>query len=410
MREHYTVHADKHIDQVINDHLSIISQEVESLMGSHLIAVILTGGFGRGEGSVKVDNDGNVRIINDYDVEVVFRERWGRFPSKLFIHVLFEGKINRLAQDLADRFDIKQIDLTLCSENSYARAHTPRLSDFDLRYGNKLLYGTVNPVHMMPEYRPEDIPVFEGTWLLRNRGIGLLLASFYLNGDYVKADKLEYFYIEIIKSILAMGDALFISAGKYHNSYAKRASSIADILPSDLELSDRLAELYHLASSYKLNPRSDMFPGTHPGNLWNEVASMHCQLILYYESKRLGISFLNCTDYARWAETQPSLTLKQRFHLIFDMMRGRISTKTKCIAYLKLDKPRNVCMTLCLLTMLSRNEEIQQCEDIVSRLTSKCSSYRIDTNDKQALTREFLLLIHPTGELGHTLGVKAEKA
>jgi hypothetical protein len=405
MKGIYTVQENALIDQVVKQHLDTIQKALQDLMKTDLNSAVLTGGFGRGEGSAYVDEVDIVHIVNDYDIEVVYKEKWGRFLSKIITHLHYEKKLIRLAEALANDFNMKQVDLSLRGLSSYKAMLTPRLSDYDMKYGNMLIYGNKNPVDLAPQYSPDEIPAFEGTWLLRNRGIGLLLARFYLENNKLRADKREYFYIEITKAILAMGDALFISKGCYNNLYTARAGLIESVLPSDWAHSSELGELYRLASDYKIRPRYDMFSGIEPAQLLEKISSIYSKFILYYESRRLGIQFNIASDYTNWATTQPALSLKHHLHIIFDRLRGRIDKKLMPLAHLKHNKPLNISLILCLLYAQSKNDGVEKYIKYAYKLAgidygSNKSSSELLTD----LTRRLLLMLHPSGELRRELG------
>jgi hypothetical protein len=61
----YTVLEDKRVDNKVDIDLKHIVERVTSVQA--VLAIILGGGFGRGEGSVLVDEKG-IRPVNDYDL------------------------------------------------------------------------------------------------------------------------------------------------------------------------------------------------------------------------------------------------------------------------------------------------------------------------------------------------------
>jgi len=67
---HYTGYKSKKVDAAIEGHIRIIADAVKKGIGDDFVSLILVGGFGRGEGSVKILKD-NVVPLNDYDLYVV---------------------------------------------------------------------------------------------------------------------------------------------------------------------------------------------------------------------------------------------------------------------------------------------------------------------------------------------------
>lgn len=405
MNTHYTIHNDTEVDRFVQDDLDQIVRALKQLMGANLVAVILTGGFGRGEGSVMIEASGKMHIVNDYDIDVIYKERWGRFPSKLIIHMFYRKRLEKLAEKLANTLNLKQVDLGLSGISSYEHNNTPRLADFDLKYGHRVIYGDINPAEVLPDYNPSDILAFEGTWLLRNRGVGLLLAYLYLKDDIVSDEKKEYFYVEVTKAILAMGDALFIIEGCYHNSYAVRDENLHKVLPGEFVYTDELERLYHLASGYKLRPQIAMYPDITPKQLWKDVNNLYCAFILYYESRRLGRDFTNLIEYAAWVNEQPKSGRQSVARQIFDQVHFllKFNGSSFRMAYLKYDKPRSCAFAFCLLA--ARNDS--KIDPAYMQILSSMAKFRQQTPNLVTgwinLVRTFLMLAHPKGELARAL-------
>lgn len=402
MNGSYTVWDNPAVDRFVNEQLRRITDSLVELLSKDIEAVVLSGGFGRCEGSVCIDVDGSMHVVNDYDLEVVYRRRGNAFLCKLLMHARYRKKLDKLAEKLADELHLKQIDFGLCDADSYASITEPKLADFDSKHGHKLLYGSADPLALMPEFRPADIPLFEGTWLLRNRGIGLLLARLYLDNGVLPEAKRENFYIEINKAVLATGDALFISNGNYVCSYAERAGRFHEFAQTGFEHMQELLRLYPLAAEYKLKPRDIMYPGMSPAQLWDHINQLYGSFFLFHESHRLKSTFRNLDDYAEWASRQPALGFTQRCRLMLERIAGYARGCPANLFPLKRDKPRNVAFTLSLLACLKKEG--------IDNVHVKTAYKLLGENRKsmtipewRELARDFLLLVHPTGEVGKFL-------
>jgi len=77
----YSVLTDPAADAVVEAELDIVIAEIVRYFGEHLCAILLTGGFGRGEGSIVETSEG-YRPINDYDMILVVHNR-KKLPSQL---------------------------------------------------------------------------------------------------------------------------------------------------------------------------------------------------------------------------------------------------------------------------------------------------------------------------------------
>ena len=70
MKASYTAHKDPQIDQTIDQHMEIIVEEVRKAV-VNVDSIILAGGFGRGEGTVRRSPNGKYLPMNDYDLYIL---------------------------------------------------------------------------------------------------------------------------------------------------------------------------------------------------------------------------------------------------------------------------------------------------------------------------------------------------
>ncbi|MDH5415295.1 MAG: hypothetical protein OEW87_14250 [Flavobacteriaceae bacterium] len=401
MNNKYTTQDNPDVDRFVENQLDIVVHSLCGLMGDDLKAIVLTGGFGRSEGSVMIEPTGLMHAVNDYDIEVVYSDKRGVFLSKLIMHLRYKKKLEVVEKKLASQLGIKQVDLTLRGEQSYSGIENPKLADYDLKYGHKLLYGKADPVDLMRPFQSREIPLYEATWLFRNRGIGLLLAYLYINNGRLAESKKENFYIEINKAILAMGDALFIKEGKYICSYKERALNIQDVIQPDYEYMKELLSLYPVAANYKLNPQENMYPGMSPIQIWHKVNELYQSLFLYFESYRLKKTFNNISDYAEWVSNEPRLNYKQYAKLYFLKLTDGIEENSRFLS-LKVDRSRNILFIFSLLASCDEINDITACNNLIKQL-SAIHGKELTKSNRNELVKRFLLLIHPSGEVGRFL-------
>lgn len=389
----YTIFDNIIVDQKIDEHMNIIVKELINILGSNLYAIILTGGFGRGEGSVLISTEGPIRIINDYDFEIVYKPTFGEMASKIYMKTKYAKALSKLETKLSKKINIKQLDFTLRSLSDYTSNNIPRLADYDTKYGHIILYGN-DPTLLMPDFEASNIPAFEGSWLLRNRGIGLLLAYFYLNRDN-KPDcqATDNFYIEINKALLAMGDALFIINKRYHHSYQRRLDTVDTLKSISFNRISELIELYKIAATHKLKPGNNTFDDYGTSELWHIVADLYIDLFTYYESKRLNIKFKNIEDYISNMPYKPSLNFKEKLRIFYELCIGNIQQKDIPLASVIRDKNINLGFTLALLTSL---HEKKGHEDLLQKI-KKLSC--LHDNKCDEICKKYLIISHPSGEL-----------
>ncbi len=279
----YTVYRDHRINRALDDQLRIIVDAVADLLGPRLDAILLCGGFGRGEGGVVVDS-GGTRVVNDYDIIILLR---GNFVLN---YSRYAARLYRLAERLSTELNIKQIDFSIRHRGMFEKRTVPSVAYYEIMTGHVALSGEPlrSPISDM-EIFAENLPLTEGTVYFFHRGSGLLISARYLLSETGLADRdQENFHIEIDKAVMAVGDVLLLSKGMYHYSYEERLRRVMALDLEGLGDGDRVRDLYKRAVENKLRPvenREDVKP---PEEAWFEVQSLFGRFFLDYESGRLG--------------------------------------------------------------------------------------------------------------------------
>ncbi|VAW52094.1 hypothetical protein MNBD_GAMMA05-626 [hydrothermal vent metagenome] len=394
----YTAYNNTKVDQQIDDHMKLIARELKIILGKDLYSIILTGGFGRGEGSILINPDNTVRIINDYDFEIVYRPKFGELLSKIIIKTKYTKALSILEERLAREIGVKQLDFTLRSLSDYPSVKKPKLSDYDTKYGHIVLCSENDPTTLMPNFNNEDIPSFEGSWLLRNRGIGLLLAYFYLDRNKTPdCQATDNFYIEINKALLAMGDALFIINKCYHHSYQRRLDTVDELASTSFERITELITLYKIAAEHKLRPKNDTFNAFETRELWHLVANLYIDLFIYYESIRQKTKFVGVEHYVNNIPGKVSLNSKEKLRILYEFLLGNIKKSDIPLMGIIRDKAINLGFTISLLACLH--------DDKKHRKLFKNMPGNLGITS-QEVSKKYLLLSHPSGELARFLNSK----
>jgi hypothetical protein len=397
----YTAWNDDAVDRFVHDRLSRVVAVVVQRMGPELEAILLCGGFGRGEGGVLARPDGRLHVINDFDLELVYREPLGAFVSKLLVQWRHRRALRQLAESLAAEFAMKQVDLSLRAGHTLATA-VPKLADYDLRYGHRLLWGDKDPCERMRAFASSDVPAFEGTWLLRNRGIGLVLARLYLDRGRLHEDNTENFYIEVNKAALAMGDALWILSGRYTVQYAHRAAAFDTLATPGFARRDELVQWYRQAAEYKLRPVPRQYPGVAAAALWDQVAGLYRDFFVWFESQRTGQAFADLDAYAQWVDARPASRGGGRLRRWMDARLGVSGACPPQMRALKYDPQRSV---LCVAALVSARTGDSAAKRVLERWAvpdaDAASGWR-------TRARGLLSLMHPGGEVGRFLADSAE--
>ncbi len=286
----YSVLTDPAADAVVEAELDIVVAEIVRYFGEHLCAVLLVGGFGRGEGTIVQDTEG-YRPINDYDMIIVVPNR-KKLPAQLL------EALPEFGEQLNRKVMVKQVDLAILDARFLALP-TPSVGRYEIKHGHMIVYGRLP--YKIRSFPAHWLPLFEGTRYYRNRAGGLLIARLLLDGKGVFDDdqRGELAWLEISKAILTLGDGYLISAHLYHYSYAERKRRLLS-----LSIPETIRELYTKGIDYKLSPPDWSWDLEALEKRWTQIVAMYLQVFLEFESKRYGRPFADLRDYGNTVMAQ----------------------------------------------------------------------------------------------------------
>lgn len=290
--------------QLIGD---AVSAEVPA---EHFVALVLMGGYGRGEGGFVVDDHGPAPY-NDYDYFVVVRAADGNARDQL------NGRLAMLAKTLEQQVGV-EVDFALLRLEQLRRAEFS-LMNAEMRWGHRVVAGPSDVLAVMPQMPFQRLPPGEMTRLMLNRGALLLMNQQRLlngrtvgvGGGFGAADR-EVFFKYLFKAILACGDTRLAAAGCYHPSYPEKLRRLEAARPSEAPGDDPLSpdpmplhqefmELYRLAYQHKFRPDYGQFADASPADWQARVLRIWTATLRAFEIRRLGRDFANWHDYCRAA-------------------------------------------------------------------------------------------------------------
>ncbi len=219
--------------------------------GDALTAVVLLGGYARGDGAVVSVPDGSLRGFNDYDLLLVFA-RPPRRPERYA----------ELSRRLAAELEIDFVDLGLASNRDLERA-APTLFWYELGESHRVLWPAGGAGLRFPRFPLEALDPLEGPRLLLNRGLAAVWGALRLwstgapgngppSGDPAV---LRFTAIAAHKAVLAAGDAALLRA----RAYRLRQEERLEVLTGRPELRSWAApgflESYAEASAFRRRPR-----------------------------------------------------------------------------------------------------------------------------------------------------------
>jgi hypothetical protein len=220
-RNRYTNDGPAAAEARIERDQAIVAEAVRrALPGGELVALVLAGGYGRGEGGYRVC-DGDYLPYNDYDYFVVVN---GRRPAERQI----ARQLGTVAHELEERVGV-EVDFALLRASRLPRLEFT-LMYAELQHGHRITCGRDDALSGMRPMPIERIPLAEFTRLMLNRGSLLLMNQRQLAAGGPKSgDELEQFSRYLDKALLACADARLAAAGRYDPSYAVKRRRLDDL-------------------------------------------------------------------------------------------------------------------------------------------------------------------------------------
>lgn len=245
-------------------------------------ALILGGGYGRGEGGVHLSS-GDPELYNDLDY-FLFTES----PDSSALIRL----VKRFERIESEALGI-DVEVTCLHPDKLAGARTSMMFH-DLVMGHRVVVGAEDYLAAWQgKMSPELIAPIEATRLLWNRGSGLLYARCELG----EANARSFIYRQHMKLALALGDALLCMAGQHNAFCTTRRERFAQL---DAPLAtEEIRALHAKGVDFKQRPHEP--PATLDLAAQNEqLRALWTDVYLSVESERIGYKFSRTTAYTKY--------------------------------------------------------------------------------------------------------------
>jgi len=238
----YTPIPNAEIEALLDRTKKELSAEVESLHLPHLSAVVLGGGYGRGEGGI-LHTPSGPRLYNDLDLFVFSEGADFRAAAEI------DRKLRELSLRREKELGIA-VDFGPAKNLSDIRKVGHTLMFQELLRGWQPVWGRVDLAQWIPQLDAKELPYSEAVRLLLNRGMGLVLAADRLRTGQNDPD---FIVRNMNKAVLGGGDAVLIAAGEYRWQGADRVNAYADHVRRE-KLPEEYAAIYEKAFRWKLEP------------------------------------------------------------------------------------------------------------------------------------------------------------
>lgn len=266
-----------------------------------LEALMLAGGYGRGEGGVLKTEAGD-QPYNDLEFYVCLR------GNRFFNEWRYTHALHQLAAGLSPSAGV-EIEFKVISLADLQRAPITMFS-YDLVMGHRWLWGKEELLQHCEHHRETgELPMAEATRLLMNRCSGLLFAQEKLQRQAWSAEDADFVGRNLAKARLAFGDAVLACAGQYHWSCLERHERLSR-LTVPLPWLSQLRSLHAAGVDFKLHPRRSRASVTLLQAELEELRARGLSLWLWLENRRLGSSFQSARDYGmssldKYPDTNP---------------------------------------------------------------------------------------------------------
>ena len=267
-----------------------------------LDAVLLGGGYGRGEGGVLRTPSGD-RPYNDLESFVFVR------GNALLAERQFREPLHELGERLSHGTGL-DVEFKVLTLDRLRRSPTTMFY-YDLVLGHRCLVGEESVLAGCDHHRDATrIPFHEATRLLMNRCSGLLFSLERLERESFGPEEADFVGRNLSKAQLAFGDVLVTSAGQYHWSCRERHERLRNLVtgatpsllagPDQARVGSELLEHHREGVEFKLHPIRSALSREELGKRHRQLASLGLQLWLALEGRRLGAEFPAADAYIGW--------------------------------------------------------------------------------------------------------------
>lgn len=256
-----------------------------------IVALLLGGGYGRGEGGVLTTPEGE-RPYNDLEFYLFLKglpllneRRYGRI-------------IHKVAEQLSDRAGI-EVEFKILSLEKFRRQPVSMFY-YDLMMGHRSIHGDESCLAECEQHRSAHrIPMHEATRLLMNRCSGLLFSAERLQRPDFGPEESDFVGRNLAKTKLALGDVVLAARGQYHWSCLERHKRLSKLDDGTrVPHLDELITLHEQGVEFKLHPwrmnktREEFLPE------FEFLKDTARDVWLWLENGRLGLAFKRPQDYA----------------------------------------------------------------------------------------------------------------
>jgi hypothetical protein len=292
MKWRFTLDGSEELERWLEGLCENVMRSVRLLIpGAKLEAIVLGGGYGRGEGGVFRTQQGD-RAYNDLEFYVFCS------GNRLLNERKFGSALIELGHQLSEKAGL-HVEFKLDSF-SRLRESPATMFSYDLVSRHRLVFGEESLFHGCQQHlNPETLPLSEATRLLFNRFTGLLLSKKFLRQKTLSGDDTDFIARNMAKAKLAMGDAVLTACGRYHWSCRERDDRLDAISgDSTIPCLEEIRHYHREGVEFKLHPHRPLQLIPKLESQHHALCELGRQLWLWIENRRLSCSFETPKQYA----------------------------------------------------------------------------------------------------------------
>jgi hypothetical protein len=292
MTQRFTVDGSDELEQRLEKWCAEFTEDVRRIVPANVLdAVVLGGGYGRGEGGMLKTSDGEA-AYNDLEFYIFVR------GPLLLRERQLGGKLAQLGHAWSEKtgveFESKLLTFQKIQEAPVSMFY------YDLVVGHRWLFGANGEFQDCEHHRAAHrIPLDEATRLLMNRSSGLLFSKALLEKKEFSAEDADFVRRNISKAQLALGDVVLTAFGRYHSSCRERHRRLEKLEPAAAApWLSQLIEHHAVGVDFKLHPYVSKESAERLRTEHRAITSLAGEVFLWLEQRRFGRAFATHREYA----------------------------------------------------------------------------------------------------------------
>lgn len=254
------------------------------------VALVLSGGYGRGEGGVFRDAENRPDLYNDLEFYMLLVDQGAETAAREWCEQHERDGTIELGIDV----EFKRMPIVGLTTGE------PSMFYYDLMQGNRLIWGRQDWAVSVPAELSDAglIPLHEATRLMFNRGSGMFFSRCALaqNDERIASGFVERNHNKVK---IALGDAVLAANGQYHHFCRERNRRVVAGLADTPPHWEQLMAWHSEGTAFKLSPRHTVVAKETLIAAQAELTEAWLGTLLWLEGKRLGRSFPNAAAYVQ---------------------------------------------------------------------------------------------------------------